>query len=198
MSTRRFSFQRRRRPANDFADEIRAHLELEESRLRSEGLSDEDARAAAHCRFESVTAATERYHESDRWTWASNLFKDCAYAFRMLRKTPWFNAAAVAILAIAIGASLAVFGLIDALMLRAIPVAHPEQLVHINPVGPQGRSEGMPSTVLDGLRGEPVFSGVCGFTTPRVTTNINGAIASTGTLEMTGDCARPARRCAIA
>ena len=177
-----------RRPDDDFAAEIRAHLELEQGRLEDEGLSDADARAAARQVFGNLTAAEERYHESGRWTSAGNLLRDCGYACRMLRKTPWFTAAAVVILAIAIGASLAVFRLIDALLLRAIPVAHPEQLVHVNPVGPQGRSEGMPSTVLDGLRGEPVFSGVCGFTTPRVTTNINGAIASTGTLEMTGDC----------
>jgi len=179
---------RRRRSQNDYAEEIRAHLELEQSQLESEGIGTEEARATARRAFGNVAAAQERYHERGRWLWSDFLLKDVAYALRMLRKTPWFTAAAILILAFAIGANLAVFGLIDALMLRSIPVPKPEELVRIDPVGPQGRLNGMNSGVLDALRKEPVFSGVCGFTTPRVTTNINGVVASTGTLSMTGDC----------
>ncbi|HJT86650.1 MAG TPA: ABC transporter permease [Bryobacteraceae bacterium] len=183
-----FTRRRRKRSEEDFAEEIRAHLELEQGRLEREGLPPGDAREAARRAFGNVASAQERYHESARWAWGDYLLKDLRYALRMLRKSPWFTAAAILILAFATGANLAVFRVIDALMLRSIPVSRPEELVRINPVGPQGRLEGMPSTVLDALRREPVFSGVCGFTTPRVTTNVNGSIASTGTLAMTGDC----------
>src|SRR5437764_630841 len=120
----------------------------------------------------------------------SNLFQDLRYATRLLRRTPLFTAAAVLILAFGIGSNLATFSLIDALMLRSIPVAHPEELIKIDLAGPRGPVNGMPSTVVDLLAKEPAFSGVCGFTTPRITTEINGAVASTGTLTMTGDCFR--------
>lgn len=179
---------RRKRSDEDFAAEIRAHLELERDRIADEGMTKEAAHDAARRAFGNVTSAQECYYETRRWVWGDYLLKDIRYAVRRLRKTPWFTAAAVLILAFGIGANLAIFGLIDALMLRSIPVARPERLVQIDPVGPQGRLNGMPSTVLDPLRREPVFSGVCGFTTPRVTTIINGAVASTGTLSMTGDC----------
>jgi predicted permease len=181
-------FQRRQRPETDFSEELRAHLELETERLREQGLSDEEARAMAHRNLGNIVKIKERCYEQGRWVWLDCLLKDSGYALRSLRKTRWFTAAAILILAFSIGSNLAIFRLIDALMLRSIPVTRPEELVKINPVGPQGRLEGMPSLVLDPLRRETVFSGVCGFTTPRVTTRINDVIASTGTLEMTGDC----------
>src|SRR5579884_4076813 len=170
---------RRRRTEDDFAAEIREHIQLEQSRLEAEGLAPEDARAEARKSFGNVLAAREQYYERSRWVWGDYFFKDLRYAFRMLRKTPAFTVAAIGILAFAIGANLAVFGLVDSLMLRSIPVSHPEELVRIDPVGPEGRVNGMPSTVLDALRKETVFTGVSGFTTPRVTTNINNVIAST-------------------
>lgn len=178
----------RKRSDADFAEEIRAHLELEQDQLESEGMTRQAAGYVARRTFGNMAAVQEQHYEKGRWTLADLWLKDLRYALRMLGKTPSFTAAAVLILAFTVGANLCVFELIDALVLRSIPVLRPEELVTINPVGPQGRLNGMPSTVLDPLRQEPVFRGVCGFTTPRVTTNINGAIASTGTLAMTGDC----------
>jgi hypothetical protein len=58
---------RRRRPADDFAAEIAAHLQLEIDRLRAEGLSPDEATAAARRAFGSVTLSTERFYESHRW-----------------------------------------------------------------------------------------------------------------------------------
>jgi len=122
--------------------------------------------------------------------WRTYLLQDLRYALRLLRKTPVFTAAAVLILGCAIGSNLAVFSLIDALMLRAIPVAKPDELVRIDMAAPKGQSNGMPSTVIEALAQEPAFSGACGFITPRITTEIGGAIAGTNALSMTGDCFR--------
>src|SRR4051794_28065816 len=129
---------RRKRPDADFAEEIRAHLELEQCQLESEGIKEEEARVAARRSFGNVVMAREHYHEQGRWIWCDYWLKDLGYALRMLRKTPWFTASAILILAFAIGANLAAFALIDALMLRSIPVAAPEELVRIDPAGPQG------------------------------------------------------------
>jgi predicted permease len=178
---------RKRRP-EDFDAEIRAHLELEQDELEWRGLKPEEARDAARRAFGNVTATRERYHERGRFASWDSLLKDAGYAARMLRKSKWFTASAIAILALAIGANLTVFALIDGVMLRSIPVSRPEELVRIDPSAPEGRVIGLPSTVLEPLGREAVFRGVCGFTTPRISANLNGAIAHTGVLAMSGDC----------
>ena len=57
----------RKRKTSDFRDEIESHLQTEIERLREQGLSEEDARAAARRAFGNVTQAQERFYESHRW-----------------------------------------------------------------------------------------------------------------------------------
>ena len=73
----------------------------------------------------------EAANEMSAWTSIEDLAQDARYALRMMRRTPGFTAVAVLSLALGIGANTAVFSLINALMLRALPVAHPEQLVEL-------------------------------------------------------------------
>jgi len=131
----------------------------------------------------------EQLHRHRGLHWGESL-RDARYAIRMLRKTPWFTATAIAILAISIGSNLAVFNLIDVLVLRSIPVEKPEELVTINLVGPQGPLASMPSTVLEPLRNETVLNGVCGSFTSRIGTRVQGTVATSATLSMTPECFR--------
>lgn len=118
-------FRGKRKPS-DFGAEIEAHLEFETERLREQGLSEAEARAAARRAFGNVTEAEERFYESGRWLFGDHLRQDLRFAFRMLRKSPAFAAVAVLTLAVAIGANALVFSALDAFLLRPLSVTHAE------------------------------------------------------------------------
>ena len=121
----------RRRNQRDFEDEIRAHIAIEADRLIAEGMSPEDARTAARRRFGNVGAAQERFHDASRWAWVEHLARDLRHALRMLRKSPGFTALAVLTLATGVGATTAIFSVVDATLLRPLPYENPDRLMEL-------------------------------------------------------------------
>ena len=75
---------RHRRSADDFAEEIKSHLELEADELQSEGLSEGEAHRTARVEFGNVQTAQERFYLRSRVLWFDNLFGDIKFAIRQL------------------------------------------------------------------------------------------------------------------
>ena len=118
----------RRRPDQDFSDEIHAHVELETDRLMAEGMAPDEARSAALRAFGSLTRAKERYHEARHWTWLEQAWQDVRYASRTLRRSPAFLATAVLTLAVGIGLITVAFSILNAYVLRPYAVRDPHSL----------------------------------------------------------------------
>jgi predicted permease len=122
---------RRRGSSSDFNTEIEAHIQLEVDRLREQGLSEREAQSAARRSFGNVTQAQERFYEFGRWLWWDHFRQDVRFALRMLRKSPGFTLVVLLTLTLGIGANTAIFTLIDAVMLKPLPVAEPGQLYRL-------------------------------------------------------------------
>lgn len=121
----------RRRPDEDFAREVEAHLALEEDRLVDEGLGRAEARDTARRAFGNVLAARERYHEAHRWVWLEQALLDARYAWRGLRHSPAFLATTVLTLAVGLGLVSALFTIFNAYVLRPFAVREPHTLHQI-------------------------------------------------------------------
>jgi predicted permease len=122
----------RRRVYGDLSDEIQEHLAQKIEELVASGMSREEATYAARREFGNATLIEERGREVWEWPSLESSIADIRYALRMLRKNPGFMVVVVLSLALGIGANTAIFSLIDALMLKSLPVRHPEQLVLFN------------------------------------------------------------------
>jgi predicted permease len=126
---------RRKRSTEDFAEEIKAHLELEADDLQQEGLSEDEARRKARRSFGNVRAAQERFYLKDRWAWWDKLLRDLRFGFRSLRQSPGFAVTAILTLALGMGANTAVFSVMNAVLLRSLPVSDPQRLVYLRTSG---------------------------------------------------------------
>jgi predicted permease len=123
---------RRRRSADDFAEEIKSHFELEADHLQGEGLSEEEARRRARVGFGNAQAVQERFYLRSRIAWFDNLLDDIKFAIRQLIRNPSFTFIAIVTLALGIAANSTIFSWINATLLDPIPgIAHTSDMITI-------------------------------------------------------------------
>jgi predicted permease len=180
------SLFRRRALDRQLEEELQFHLAMEEETNRRRGMTGDEAVSAARRAFGGVALTKEVYREQRGLPMLETLFQDLQYGARMIRRSPAFTAIAVLSLALGIGANTAIFTLIDAVMLRSLPVASPQELVSVgNPARPGGLSDGSPMLdilsypLYQRLRDQnQVFSGLMASgRTGRIDVNIGDSVA---------------------
>ena len=119
-------------------EEIASHIALHVDDNIRAGMSPAEARRAALVRFGGVEAVKEAYRDRRGIPLLESLTRDAGYGLRLLRRSPGFATAAILSLALGIGANTAIFSILNALILRPLPVRDPERLVQLRSSGSRG------------------------------------------------------------
>jgi predicted permease len=114
-----------------FEEEMHEHIALLEKRYQAQGMSARESAQAARRQFGNVTALKERQRAQRGILSPAEWARDAQFGMRMLAKRPALNAAMVVALALGIGANTTVFSIVDAVLLRPLPYAHPARLVEV-------------------------------------------------------------------
>ena len=134
------SFFRKQPLDRELDAEVASHIEMATEENLKRGLSAGEARRQALVRFGGVEQAKERQRETRGMPWLDILLQDLRYTFRTLRRDRGFAVVAVLILALGIGANIAVFSVVDTILLRPLPFRDPQRLVWIAPADANGLS----------------------------------------------------------
>jgi predicted permease len=148
---------RRRRVERDMADEMAFHLQARRDHWAQQGLPPAEAARRARLEFGAVDRYKDDCRQARGLRWLDELRADLTYARRTLVASPVFTLVAVAILAIAIGANTAMFSVVEAVMLRRLPVVRPHELRELAWIEPPARAwhisyDGSSERLADGGR----------------------------------------------
>jgi predicted permease len=126
---------RRKQLDRDLDEELQAYVELVSAEKVQAGVDPEEAHRDARREMGGVHQVTQHVRDVRAGVWLDRLVQDVQYGVRTLAKNPAFTLVAMATLALGIGANTAMFSLLDQVVLRLLPVSHPEQLVIVRETG---------------------------------------------------------------
>jgi predicted permease len=136
----------------DYCEELDAHLEMEVRENLDRGMSPQEARQAALRTFGNVLAVRHQLAEARPLHFWQTLSQDVRYGARLLKRSPGLTATIVFTLALAIGANAAIFSLVEAVLLRMLPVREPHSLVIVRALSRQGSRDSFSHTDYEWLR----------------------------------------------
>lgn len=115
----------------DFADELESHLEMHiDDNIRA-GMSPEEARRVAIMKLGGIDQTQEAYRDRSTIPFLESLVQDLRFTLRQLRKNPAFTVTATAMVALGIGASVAIFAFVDAALIKPLPYKNPARLLYV-------------------------------------------------------------------
>lgn len=151
------AFSLRSRTEREMGEELRRHIEARADDLGRTGVERSEAMRRARIEFGSEEKYKEQCREERGGFWMETFWSDLRFGLRMLGKNPGFTSIAIFTLALGIGANTAVFSAMNTVILRNLPLPHPEQLVHVRV--PDGQPSGASNTGdSDTSFSEPVFA----------------------------------------
>src|SRR5258708_37629283 len=119
----------------DLERELRSDLELEEEEQREGGISGEEARHAALRAFGNPALIREQTRAVWSWNWLESLARDLRLSLRTLRRSPGFTVIAILVMALGIGANVALFTMVRGVLLKPLPFQDPDRLVMLYEAG---------------------------------------------------------------
>jgi predicted permease len=170
---------RRSQAERELDEELGYHIEQQTEQNIRLGMNPEEARYTARKAFGGVEQAKEQSRDAHGVRWIEEFLQDLRYGARMLMKNPGFTLVAVITLALGIGANTAIFSLIDAVLLKTLPIERPDQLFFINNVGARGGGGSPPYPCFEQFRDHSQsFTGISAFSTFDSRINVDGQLES--------------------
>jgi predicted permease len=171
------SIVRGSRADDDLSRELALHVEMLEREGKAGGAGEAEARRAARLAFGSPDLAYEQCRDERRVGWIEDLVKDTRYAARLLARSPAFACTSILSLALGIGANAAIFSLVDAVLLRTMPVSRPAELVFLQVAGSESTGGAPPYECFRRIRETAHgFAGLAGFATDEIRVEVDGRI----------------------
>src|ERR1700722_15440472 len=125
-----------RRPQSELDEELHDHLQRSTDRNIAAGMTETEARRQALIEFGGVERTREQVHQQRPGWWMGTVAQDIRYALRGFRRNPVFALAVIATLTVGIGATTAVFSVVDRILFRPLPYAHDDRLVSVGLTAP--------------------------------------------------------------